>query len=122
MKTEIIKVRGRGMCILISGVNPQVLVDGALNIEHMIQNSESPFHNLELIAHEIRNKRKIAAIKEMRKQTGWGLKDSKEYIDRFIPTGTPEGFDYRLAAENFIIKHSWVSEGEFVSSDEMEIK
>lgn len=118
MKAELIKVTGRGMCILISDLNPQALAQGALNVEHIIN---GPFHDVHIIADQIANRRKIGAIKKIREQTGWGLKESKEYIDKFIPTGTPEGFDYMIAAENFIKKHCYVAEGEFVSSDEMEI-
>jgi hypothetical protein len=119
MKVELIKVTGRGMCILISDLNPQALAQGALNVEHIIN---GPFNDVHIIAEEIRMSRKIGAIKKIREQTGWGLRESKDYIDKFVPTGVPpEGFDYNIAAENFIRQHCFVAEGEFVSSDEMEI-
>jgi len=118
MKVDYIKVDGE-MCILIRDINPVTLNMGALNVEHMVN---EPFHDVHIIADEIRNRRKIGAIKKIREQTGWGLKESKEYMDNYIPTGTPEGFDYWIAADNFIRKHTYVMEGNFLSDDEMEIK
>jgi hypothetical protein len=118
MKSELIKVKGRGMCILISDLNPQALAQGALNVNHIVN---GPFHDVHIIAEEIRHKRKIGAIKKVREQTGWGLRESKDYLDKFVPTGVPEGFEYDLAADHFIREHCFVAEGEFVSSDEMEI-
>jgi hypothetical protein len=71
------------------------------------------------IALEIGRKRKIGAIKALRNQvTGLSLRDSKDYIDKYIPMETPEGFDYQLAAQKFVGDHSPV---DFIDENEMEI-
>jgi len=36
MKVEIVKVRYKGMCILISDINPTALINGALNVDHIV--------------------------------------------------------------------------------------
>jgi ribosomal protein L7/L12 len=41
---------------------------------------------INIVAHELSVGRKISAIKELRKATGMGLKDSKTIMDRFEPT------------------------------------
>ena len=36
------------------------------------------------IAEELSSERKIGAIKALREATGWGLKESKDYIDQYF--------------------------------------
>lgn len=71
------------------------------------------------VAYQIEMKRKIGAIKELRNQiTGLSLRDSKDYIDKYIPRNVPEDFDYKLAAQKFIGDHS---PKDFIDENEMEI-
>lgn len=119
MKVEYIKVDGE-MCILIRDINPVTFNMGSLNVDHMITDT---FRDPYKIGNEIRGQRKIAAIKEIRSQTGWGLKESKDYIDNYMPMGYGDGFDFNIAADNFLRDHlKRVMEGNFLSDDEMEIK
>ncbi len=121
MKVDYIKVDGE-MCILIRDINEIMFnMGGALNVDHV--RYVDPFKDPYIIAHEIRNERKIPAIKEVRGQTGWGLKDAKHYVDRYMPMSPiPEGFDYHVAAEKFLNDHiRQPLEGNFLSNDEMEI-
>lgn len=117
MKVDYIKVDGE-MCILIRDINPITFNMGALNVEHI---PNSPFRDPYKIANEIRLQRKIGAIKEIRTQTGWGLKESKEYIDQYMPMGTLRDLDYNIIADKFISYHSGILEGNFLSDDEMKI-
>lgn len=120
MKINYIKVDGE-MCILIRDINATMFNMGALNVDHV--SYVDPFTDPYKIADEIRRERKIAAIKEVRKQTGWGLKDAKYYIDRYMPSPIPEGFDYHVAADRFVSDHIRKPlEGVFLSNDEMKIE
>lgn len=81
------------------------------------------FTNIGAIAEEIRRDRKIAAIKEIRNQLrdeagkSLSLRDSKNYIDRYLPMGYGEipDFDLEAAAAKFIADHTieWLVEDEF---------
>lgn len=86
MKTEIVNVPGKGICILISDINVNDFIHGVKNIKSLSMFG-GPFTNIQVIADQIRIGRKIGAIKEVRAQTKWGLKEAKEYIDRFVPNG-----------------------------------
>lgn len=55
----------------------------------------------------------------MRKQTGWGLKEAKEFMDNYMPMSP--NFDYDISAEKFVRENSIIRHAEFVSSDEMKI-
>jgi hypothetical protein len=77
MNCELMHIQGKGLCIVISDFNPNDFGSGLVNGQVI------PFTNVNAIAAEIRLGRKIAAIKELRSQTGWGLKESKEYIDKY---------------------------------------
>jgi hypothetical protein len=121
MKVDYIKVDGE-MGILIRDINATIFNMGALNVDHIV--TVDPFTDPYKIADEIRRVRKIGAIKEVRFQTGWGLKDSKHYVDRYMPVNTlPEGFDYHVAADRFVSDHIRKPlEGVFLSNDEMKIE
>jgi hypothetical protein len=79
MKSEIINVPNRGICILISDIDASQL--SQLNID--IPTVNVLFTDVLVIANEIKEGRKIGAIKKVREQTKWGLKESKEYIDKY---------------------------------------
>ena len=81
MKSEIINVPNKGICILISDIDLS-----KLSLKD-IPTVNALFTDVQAIALEIRNGRKIAAIKKVREQTKWGLKEAKEYIDRYNITG-----------------------------------
>jgi len=93
MKTEIVNVPGKGVCILISEIDVNDFIQGVNSIP-TLQTNGSPFSNVHLIADFIRKGQKIGAIKEVRQQTGWGLREAKEYLDRFMDTS----YTYRMSA------------------------
>jgi len=70
--------------------------------------------NPNIISFFIRKGQRIRAIKEFRSQTGWGLKDSKNYLDNY-EMGTVERC--KLSARRFIKEHSI----EFITIEEMTI-
>jgi len=104
MKAEIIQVPTKGLCILISDINPQDFFENNINFGGGL------FSDLHAITNQIKIGRKIMAIKEIRNQTGWGLKEAKEYMDKYIPTDhrnmNRDDFDYSSAAERFIFDHT----------------
>lgn len=80
MKAEVVNIPGKGICILISDINVNEFVRrGAL------PNVDIIFTDVDTICVYIRAGRKIQAIKEMRAQSGWGLKETKEYLDKYLP-------------------------------------
>jgi hypothetical protein len=125
MKTEIVNIPGKGICILISEIDVKEFlqgVDGAPTLK--IYNS--PFTNIQIIAYEIRNGRRIGAIKEVREQTNWDLRKSKEYIDKFMPIGEISYHDddevkeqyYNRCAFKFLSAHERI---DFINDDEFKI-
>jgi hypothetical protein len=115
MKTEFYMHPEKGLCLLISGF--------ALNdLNRMgISNGYHPtVSNPEAVAIEIRSDRKIHAIKELRAQTKWSLKEAKEYIDKYMPPGIDSVYDPHEAADKFIIDHTVVL-NDFLGSNEMSI-
>ena len=112
MKAEFYNHPIKGMCILIS--------DFSLNdvIKMPQLNHGGIFSNPQRIADEISMGRKIPAIKEVREQTGWGLREAKEYIDQFFPMGLGRQWtqeDYDNFALKFIRAHmpnDFLDEGE----------
>lgn len=71
-----------------------------------------------VIASAISLDKKILAIKELRAQTGWGLKESKQYIDRYIPMEIVKAnFNFNEAGARFIADHTQ----DFIEDKEMEI-
>jgi hypothetical protein len=58
------------------------------------------------IAFEIRCGRKIGAIKQVRHQTGWGLKEAKQYIDKYTEGyHGDDSYSCNLYADRFIEAH-----------------
>ena len=99
MKAELVNVPNRGICILISELDLNML----LKYSGHSSNSTHPLiYNPAAVANEIRIGQKIAAIKELRSQTGWGLKESKEYIDKYM---FPGNYNRDTAAERFMSDH-----------------
>lgn len=108
MKTELMNIAGKGVCIVISELNVNEIISALGG--NVTAFSNALFSNIHIIADEIRAGRKIAAIKETRSQTGWGLREAKEYIDKFIPPsgygyGGPPERDYGVCADNFLKTH-----------------
>ena len=102
MKTELMNIPGKGICIVISGVSPNDFVFGG---DKPIYGG-GVFKDIHIIADCIRNGKKIAAIKEIRTQTGWGLKEAKEYCDRYTSNGYNQSEEMRIAcADHFIREH-----------------
>lgn len=106
MKAELIEYPGKGICILISDIDPADF--------WRLGKNRGQFFNVNLIADLIRRDMKIPAIKEIRHQTGWGLKESKEYLDKYIYTGA----DLKENAEQFLRDHS---ASNFFEDNEFEI-
>jgi hypothetical protein len=72
-------ITGKGLCVVISGINPNDLVSA----EGKSAYNTGVFSDIKTIADCLRDGLKIAAIKEVRSQTGWGLKEAKYYIDKY---------------------------------------
>ena len=121
MRSELVKVKGRGVCILISDINPAYLIHSMEAYKEPQPYSNGVFTDIIIISDLIRSGKKIAAIKEVRGQTGMGLKEAKEYIDKFLPMGLNElaSFDYNHAAQSFINANMPVID--YLTEDEMEI-
>ena len=81
MRTEIVNVPGRGICILISDI--RISDFDTEKIEKMNIFGGGPFSNIQVIYDEIVVGRKISAIKEVRAQTGWGLREAKQFVDSY---------------------------------------
>ncbi len=117
MKTELMKIPNRGLCIVISELDAKEIIKGL--------GGECPdfgggiFKDIYIIADFIREGKKIPAIKEIRSQTGWGLKDAKVYCDRFIPMGgNYESENYNVYADKFIRYHM---PPDFIKDQEFEL-
>lgn len=100
MKVELMHIAGKGLSIVISDFN--ISDFGA---RAMPNGSVVAFTDVNAIANCIRNGHKIAAIKELRSQTGWGLKESKEYIDNWTSFSVNGYNDYNAFADKFIRDH-----------------
>lgn len=99
MKAELVNIPDKGLCILISELDMDTLFKYS---GHITSSFHPLISNPAAIANEIRNGQKIAAIKELRYQTGWGLKESKEYMDRYMPT---YNYNRYTATEKFMSDH-----------------
>jgi hypothetical protein len=124
MKAELYNVLNKGLCIVISEIDPKDFhrtygIRPTYPHMELRPNSNSVFNNIGKIADAIRIGHKIAAIKEIRGQTGWGLKESKEYVDKYI-WHPMESDRYIAAAEKFIDDHAPIPISEdFIDSNEM---
>lgn len=117
MKAEIMHVQNKGLCLVISGLD---FVGSKIDISR-IAAQNSPFHDIHAIADCIAGNLKIPAIKEVRAQTGWGLKEAKLYIDKYLPMRS--NLDARglaMASKKFIEDHTYVVE-DFLDKDEFAI-
>ena len=120
-------ITGKGLCIVISDIKPNEFVFGG---DKPIYDG-GVFEDIHTIADCIRSGMKIAAIKEVRSQTGWGLKEAKEYIDRYTnDTGfgnvvyNPNRADERvniLCADNFIRAHTPSPPTDLLDEDEFKV-
>lgn len=107
MKCDIVNVPNKGICILISDIDPKDFIKGILDNDGSILTfSGGVFSDLYTIAQYISEHKKIAAIKETRSQTGWGLRESKIYIEKYIPLNTHIELDYDEAARKFVSDHA----------------
>ena len=111
MRTELLKLQGRGLCIVISDIGS--ILD---RVSDMNKTVLSPFRDIHKIAEEMRRS-KIYAIKEVRNQTGWGLRESKEYLDKYYFPANHVG-ENNNASEQFLKDHLLP---DFLDQDEMEI-
>jgi hypothetical protein len=106
MKVEIMNLPGKGTCIVISEIDANSFRDRTFFVE------DSSITNAAKIASELSCGRKIAAIKELRAQTGWGLRRAEYYIDEYIPVyqtvGTHRDMNMknREAAIRFLKDHT----------------
>jgi len=112
MKTEIVKIPGKGVCILISDIDLNDLYNNTSELPIIGQSLFGPFSNIHVIADNIRDGRYIAAIKNIREQTGWSLREAKNYIDKFKSNESN-----LLDAEKFIKAHT-IELDDFIGADE----
>jgi len=118
MKAEIVNVPNKGVCILISEIDVKEFIQGFGGGQY-VSFGGGVFKDVYAIAQEIRNRRKIAAIKEIRTQTGWGLKEAKEYCDKYMPNtnGYRDSQEYYdRCADRFIMAHApkdFLKDGDF---------
>ena len=118
MKAELYNILDKGICIVISEIKPKDFerlygIKTTYPYLGLQPNSNEVFSNIGKIADEIRIGHKIAGIKEIRSQTGWGLKESKNYIDKYF-----DGTDHIRSAQRFIEDHV-PDVPDFIDSDEM---
>lgn len=126
MKAELMRLENKGICIVISDLEISALLTAVEDIP--VAKKSSPFSNPNKIAELIVEGKKIHAIKEIRYQTGWGLKDAKSYIDRYLGTNYYEtarmSEDERKirdkkAANSFLRDH--LSIKNFIETDEFSV-
>lgn len=121
MKCDIVNVPNKGICILISDIDPKDFIKGILNNDgSILKFSGGVFTDLYIISQYIIERKKIAAIKEIRSQTGWGLRESKMYIEKYLPLNTHiEFIDYDEAARKFVSDHA--PKEDFIKNDDFEL-
>lgn len=124
MKTELMHITGKGMCIVISDINPN---DFVFDQGTAIYNT-GIFSNVGIIADCIRDGKKIAAIKEVRAQTGWGLKEAKHYVDKYTVHGSHYNADVddkirinNMNADTFIRDHAPKPPIDLLGEDEFSV-
>lgn len=102
MKAELFNHPNKGLCILISELNNTDLLCHMVGDKVNIPERYTYFSNIHAIADELKAGRFISAIKEVRNQTYWGLKEAKDYLEKYRNYG--KGFiDY---GERFIRDHT----------------
>lgn len=117
MNVEFYRHPTRGLCLLISDFNRN-------DLHNLVgpKITNPLIHDPASIASYIKTGEKIRAIKELRQQSGWGLKEAKEYLDNYIPHtnyGNPnDNFDYSKSADIFIQDH--IAE-DFLGNDDFKV-
>lgn len=103
MKSELMHIEGKGLCIVISDIDFHAMIK-----EDRVVTSET-FKDPFIIAKLLREGKLISAIKEVRAQTNVDLKTAKAYIERYL---NPRTFnnrtdkDFKEAAEAFLDEHT----------------
>jgi hypothetical protein len=114
MKTELMHIPNKGLCIVISELDVKEIIQGLKGEVPFF--GGGVFNDVYRIADEMRNGQKIPAIKEIRTQTGWGLKEAKQFCDKYMPMGAGNNFNYHAAADRFIKDHipeDFLKDGDF---------
>lgn len=120
MKTEIVNIPGKGVCILISDIDTKDFLKHGEDITKIHLNG---IYNPRVIAEYIKDNRRISAIKELRGQTNWGLREAKEYIDKYYDMfftnweRGPGSEQLEKAANKFIQDHT--PPEDFIKESEM---
>jgi len=113
-------IDGKGICIVISDINPSDFAS-SFGVPQGIGN----ICDVHSIANEIRNGRRIAAIKELRAQTGWGLREAKDYIDKYSNEpgygSLANGLANDRCAERFINDHTQKPLENLLDEDEFKV-
>ena len=106
MKAELINYPGKGLCILISDINPYEFLTEVVG--------STVFSDVNIIAELIETDQKIAAIKEVRFQTGWGLKESKEYVDSYMAYNRDSlQCGYKFRKDHTLLSSSFLKNDDF---------
>lgn len=129
MKIETVNIPGKGICLLISDFEREDIsrLAGGSEFSPKLPSYDLIFTDINEIVRQIRSGQKIAAIKEIRYQTKWGLKEAKEYIDKYwIGYDTYNHNDpiecrriYDLIADNFIREHS--PKEDFINENDLKV-
>ncbi len=117
---------GKGICIVISDIDPNDFVFGS---DKPIYDDGGVFSDVKTIADCLRSGLKIAAIKEVRAQTGWGLREAKDYIDKYTNErgfGNPQynnnsSIVNNYCADNFIKEHSLLPPTDLLDENEFKL-
>lgn len=118
MKAELVNIPKKGVCILISDLDLNEFLKAFKMDISFFKNII--FTDVSVIADLIRVGRKIPAIKEVRGQTGWGLRVAKEYIDKYIPhLSNMDDEELANAGDRFIQDHMPIKD--FLENGEMEL-
>lgn len=121
MKTEIVNIPGKGVCILISDIEVKDFLkygEEFTKIQYI-----NGIYDPHTIAENIKINRRISAIKELRKQTNWNLREAKNYIDKYYDMfftnweRGPGSEQLEKAANKFIQDHT--PPEDFIKESEM---
>jgi hypothetical protein len=129
MKVETVNIPGKGICLLISDFERDDIarLAGGSEFSTKLPSYDLIFTDINEVVKHIRIGHKIAAIKEIRTQTGWGLKEAKDYIDKFwIGYDTYNTNDpmecrraWNLSAERFIREHT--PQEDFIEENDLKL-